>query len=57
MSGIRETRTFKYPNMTVRVHFPDISEEENNRRRKRLHDAAAKLLKEQMRNNAILEKN
>lgn len=50
MSGQSEVRVFTYPNMIVRVHFPDLSEEENKRRMKKLHDAAAELLKETLRN-------
>lgn len=47
MEGQREVQTFTYPNMVVRVHFPDLTEEENKRRMKRLHQAAAEILKEQ----------
>jgi ribosome recycling factor len=47
MEGQREIQTFTYPNMVVRVHFPDLTEEENKRRMKRLHQAAAEILKEQ----------
>ena len=47
MEGQREVQTFTYPNMIVRVHYPDLTEEENKRRMKRLHQAAAEILKEQ----------
>ena len=47
--SIREVLTFHYPNATVRVYFPDISDEEHERRMKRIHDAAAELLKEAWR--------
>ena len=47
MEGQREVQTFTYPNMIVRVHFPDLTEEENKRRMKRLHQAAEEILKEQ----------
>ena len=47
MEGQREVQTFTYPNMIVRVHFPDLTEEENKRRMKRLYQAAAEILKEQ----------
>ncbi len=47
MEGQREVQTFTYPNMVVRVHYPDLTEEENKRRMKRLHQAAAEILKEQ----------
>lgn len=49
MKEQNEIKTFVYPNMIVRVHFPDISNEENERRMKRIHDAAAALLKEGIR--------
>ena len=52
--GKIKTSVFKYPNMIVRVHFPDISEEENERRMKRIHDAAADVLKEVIRKNGNL---
>lgn len=41
----KEVRTFIYPNMTVRVHIPDLTEEERARRMKAIHNAAAELLK------------
>lgn len=41
----KEVRTFTYPNMTVRVHIPDLSEEERKRRMKAVYQAAAELLK------------
>ena len=47
MEGQREVQTFTYPNMIVRVHFPDLTEEENKRRMRRLHQSAAEILKEQ----------
>ena len=47
MEGQREVQTFTYPNMIVRVHFPDLTEEENKRRMKCLHQAATEILKEQ----------
>ena len=45
----KEVRVFEYPNAIVRVHIPDLDERERDRRRKRLHDAAARILKEQER--------
>ena len=50
MSGQKEVRTFLYPNMVVRVHFPDLSDEEQKRRMKKIHKSAEELLKETMRN-------
>ena len=47
MEGQREVQTFTYPNMVVRVHYPDLTEEENKRRMKRLYKAAEEILKEQ----------
>lgn len=41
----KETREFNFPNMTVRVHIPDIAEKERTRRMKAIHNAAAELLK------------
>lgn len=41
----KEVRTFTYPNMTVRVHIPDLTEEQKSRRMKAVHKAAAELLK------------
>lgn len=41
----KEVKTFTYPNMTVRVHIPDLTEEERTRRMQRIHTAAAELLK------------
>lgn len=49
--GFRYDRTLKFDNVTVNVYRPIISDEENERRMKRIHDAAAELLKEQIRNN------
>ena len=46
----KEVRVFHYPNMVVRVHIPDLTEEENARRRKIAEKAAADLLKEVMIN-------
>lgn len=42
----KEVRVFEYPNMIVRVHIPDISDEENERRMKAVRKAAEALLKE-----------
>ena len=41
-----ETRVFKYPNATVRVHTPDISDEENEIRLERIKQSAERLLRE-----------
>jgi len=41
----KEVKVFEYPNMTVRVHIPDLTEEERNRRMAQIHKAAAELLK------------
>lgn len=41
----KEVRTFTYPNMTVRVHIPDLTEEQKSRRMKAVYNAAAELLK------------
>lgn len=41
----KEVKTFTYPNMTVRVHIPDLTEQERSRRMKAIHKAASDLLK------------
>lgn len=41
----KDVKVFQYPNMTVRVHIPDLTEEERNRRMKAVYQAAAELLK------------
>ena len=45
MNGQSEMRTFHYPNMVVRVHFPDLTDEERKRRNKELYKAAEDILK------------
>ena len=45
MDGQREVQTFTYPNMVIRVHFPDLTDEERKKRTKELHKAAEELLK------------
>ena len=45
MNGQREMRTFQYPNMIVRVHFPDLTDDERKRRNKELYKAAEDILK------------
>ncbi len=42
----KEVRVFEFPNMTVRVHIPDLDEKERERRMKILYDAAVAILKE-----------
>lgn len=49
MEGQENFQTFTYPNMIVRVHFPDLTDEENGRRMKKLRKAAEELLKDQRR--------
>lgn len=39
-----EPQIVKFPNMTVRVFRPILTEEERTKRMKRIHDAAARLL-------------
>lgn len=40
----KEVRTFNFPNFTIRVHIPDLTEDELKRRMQRIHNAAASLL-------------
>ena len=42
----KEVRTFKYPNMTIRVHIPDITDEERAKRMHHISKAAESVLKE-----------
>lgn len=41
----KEVKSFTYPNMTVRVHIPDLTTEERTKRMKAIHKAASELLK------------
>lgn len=41
----KEVKIFEYPNMTIRVHIPDLSDVERNRRMKQLVKATETLLK------------
>lgn len=42
----KETKVFTYPNMVVRVHIPDLTDEERNRRMKAIYKAAEAILKQ-----------
>ena len=42
----KEVRVFHYPNMTVRVHIPDLTPEERERRIEQIARSAAALLTE-----------
>ena len=48
MDGHSEILTFYYPNMVVRVHFPNLTEEENERRMSKIRKSAEELLKEKI---------
>ena len=41
----KEVRVFEYPNMTVRVHIPDLDEQERKRRMDIVKASAAELFK------------
>lgn len=41
----KEVRYFDFPNMTVRVHIPELTPDERTRRIKAIHKAAAELLR------------
>ena len=41
----KEVKAFEYPNMTIRVHIPDLSDVERNRRMKQLPKATEALFK------------
>lgn len=50
----KEIKTITYANCIVRVHIPDISEDERSRRMKSIHDAAAALLKDCIKREAVI---
>lgn len=45
MSTYKEVKTLEFPNMTVRIHIPELSQEERTKRMKAIHRKAAELLK------------
>ncbi len=49
MSDQYKTKTFIYPNMIVRVHYPVLTDEEKQQRQKKIYKAAEDLLKELVR--------
>ena len=40
-----EVRTFTYPNMIVRVHLPDLTEDERNRRMRNIMKSTERFMK------------
>lgn len=44
----KEVKVFEYPDMTIRVYIPDLTEEERNRRMERIKKSAAALLMSEM---------
>lgn len=40
----KEVVTMEFPNMIVRVHIPDLTEEEQNRRMQKIYEATVNLL-------------
>ena len=46
MDSYSEIVTLYYPNMVVRLHLPDITDEEQKVRMKRVYKATEELLKE-----------
>ena len=49
-----EIKTFEYPNMTIRVHIPVLSDVEKNRRMKQLSKATEALLKSKMKKSKAI---
>jgi hypothetical protein len=45
-----QTRVFKYPNATVRVHIPDLAPEEREKRLNAVKKSAEMLLREVIKN-------
>lgn len=41
----KEVKTIEFPNMVVRVHVPELTEEERAKRMTAIHKKAAELLK------------
>lgn len=50
----KEITTYEYPNMTIRVHVPDLSDVERNRRFKQLEKATEALLKSKMKKSKAI---
>ena len=46
----KEVRVFKYPDATVRVHIPELTDEEREKRLNALKRSAETLLREVLRN-------
>ncbi len=44
----KEVKVFEYPDMTIRVHIPDLTEDERKRRMKNIEKAAAALILSEM---------
>ena len=40
-----EVKTFTYPNMIVRVHLPDLTEDERNKRMRTIQKATERFMK------------
>lgn len=47
----KEVKVFQYPNMKIRVHFPDLTPQERTRRMNAIHTQAENLLKEVIHND------
>lgn len=45
MDTYKEVKVIQFPNMTARVHIPDLSQEERSRRMMAVQKQAAELLK------------
>lgn len=41
----KEVKVFSFPNMTARVHIPELTDDEKARRMRAIYKAAEKLLK------------
>lgn len=51
----KEVKVFEYPDMIIRVHIPDLTEDERKRRMKQIEKAAAELLISEMQRKAKLK--
>lgn len=45
VDSYKEVKVFTYPDMVIRVHIPDLTEDERKHRMKNIEKAAAALLK------------
>lgn len=57
MDKYKLVETLEYPNAIVRIHRPELSPEERSKRMKAIHDAAANLLANAIRDGTLKTNN